>query len=225
MSETKVCSKCGIEKERSGFEKAKQNKDGFNGKCMPCLTAYRRQYRLKKYGVRTPPQTNFYEDGKLIIESKKHGRFEVLYDAEDEALIKEHRWYIWKPAAGHGSNYYALSDGRGKTTRMHRLVMSAEKGVQIDHRDQNGLNNKKDNLRPCSNLQNQYNRKPDKRNTSGYKGVSWVKRDKKWQAQIVKDGKNTNLGLYETKEEAARVYDAEAKIQHGEFAYLNFPDE
>jgi hypothetical protein len=224
MSDTKACIKCGIEKERSEFHNAKQYKDGKAGSCKACRRIYVKQYNLKKYGDRTPPQTNFYEDGKLIVESK-HGRLEVLYDAEDEALIKEYRWYIWKPATGRGSNYYAIADKAGKRIRMHRLVKPVEKGTQIDHADQNGLNNKKGNLRPCTNLQNQYNRKPDRRNTSGYKGVSWVKRDKKWKAQIVKDGKQTNLGLFATKEEAARAYDAEAKIQHGEYRYPNFPDE
>ena len=90
MSDTKACIKCGIEKKRNEFHNAKQNKDGKEGNCKACRRIYVKQYNLKKYGDRTPAQTNFYEDGKLIVESK-HGRFEVLYDAEDEALIKEYR--------------------------------------------------------------------------------------------------------------------------------------
>lgn len=92
---------------------------------------------------------------------------------------------------------------------------------QVDHRDEDKSNNRSDNLREATHAQNQQNRSLGITNTSGFKGVTWNKRKSKWQAQIRIDGKQTGLGYFHDKLEAARAYNQAATKVHGEFASLN----
>ena len=103
--------------------------------------------------------------------------------------------------------------------------MNPPKGMVIDHINHNGLDNRRENLRICTNAENQRNRGKQKNNTSGYKGVDWRKDHKKWRARINKDNKTIHIGYYNIIEEAARAYDAKAKELHGKYAQLNFPEE
>lgn len=92
---------------------------------------------------------------------------------------------------------------------------------EIDHRDRNKLNNRIENLRPCTSSQNKGNIQLLPTNTSGYRGVSLNARSQKWHAQIKIHGKQTYLGRFDTPEEAAMLYN-QAAIEHfGEFAFLN----
>ena len=99
--------------------------------------------------------------------------------------------------------------------------MKAEKGQEIDHKDGNGLNNQKSNLRLITHTQNCMNRDKNKNNTSGYKGVHWHKNYKKWGVQIRVNGKCKSLGYYDTKKEAAQVYNEGVKKYFGEVAKTN----
>lgn len=94
-------------------------------------------------------------------------------------------------------------------------------GHNIDHKDRNKLNCLDDNLRICTNPQNNQNRGKQNNNTSGHKGVSWNKRYKKWEAKIRVNGKPVHLGYYSIIEDAARAYNTAAIKYHGEFAVLN----
>jgi hypothetical protein len=91
----------------------------------------------------------------------------------------------------------------------------------IDHRDGNGLNNQRCNLRPATKKQNGGNQKLSITNTSAYKGVYWHKRDKGWRAQAKVHGKTIYLGAFVDKIEAARAYDEAALKYHKEFALTN----
>ena len=178
---------------------------------------------------------------QLIIESPTYGTFTVLYDAEDHDKVSAHAWYMMKDNTTTDTFYVTTHiphpDGgwyyppNGPRTRrkvklyIHRLIMDAPKGMDVDHINGNPLDNRKSNLRICTHAENQRNKGAYKNNTSGYKGVSWYKRDKKWIAGIKHNNKGIYIGLFEDKEEAARAYDKKAKELHGEFAYLNFPDE
>jgi hypothetical protein len=106
--------------------------------------------------------------------------------------------------------------------QMHFEVM----GCMCDHKNHNTLDNRKDNLRPCTTAQNNLNRPGNKGSKSGYKGVT-LNNGKGghniWRVRIQIDGKSTFLGRFHTPEEAAHAYDEAAKIYHGEFAHLNFP--
>ncbi len=103
--------------------------------------------------------------------------------------------------------------------RMHRFIMGAKFGQEVDHIDGNPLNNQFSNLRFCTHKQNCYGRKLNKDNTSGYKGV--VKHEDAWRAQARIDGKLKYFGIYQTKEEAALAYNTAAKKYFGKFARLN----
>ena len=124
-----------------------------------------------------------------------------------------------------GNTFYVVRahkiEGKKATLYMHRLIMDAQKGQQIDHRNNNGLDNRRTNLRFCTNSQNQQNRRKTQK-TSKFKGVCWYSRDKKWQAGIKLNGKLYHLGTFNNEVEAAKVYDKKAKELFGEFVYTNF---
>lgn len=95
-------------------------------------------------------------------------------------------------------------------------------GEEVDHIDGNKLNNTRGNLRIASNAENKMNRDKQSNNTSGYKGVSFHKKYKKWRAIIGIQGKSIHLGYFSDAVEAAKAYDDSARKYHGEFARTNF---
>ncbi len=107
---------------------------------------------------------------------------------------------------------------------MHRQIMNPPKGMVVDHKNRNGLDNTRDNLRIGTYNQNNCNRRP-RGKTSQYKGVSYDKRRNKWKATAWKDGRSFTIGRYDDEIEAARAADRKNYEFNGEFAYLNFPEE
>jgi len=107
---------------------------------------------------------------------------------------------------------------------MHRVIMRAPKGVMCDHRNYNGLDNRKSNLRLCTSAQNQYNKRPKKGCASRYKGVVLRKDCKRWRARIGFKRKRIHIGDFDDQMDAAMAYDDKAVELFGEFAYLNFPE-
>lgn len=151
------------------------------------------------------------------------GKFAVI-DQADYPLISNYSWSAQK-CKPDGQKCYAAAYVRGSRTRlgqkrttMHRLIAGAKGAEQVDHRDNDGLNNVRRNLRKCTVAQNHANRH-DCRPQSGFKGV-WKSRQK-FRAAIKVDGKTRYLGLFTDPESAARAYDAAAKAIHGEFAHVN----
>ncbi len=130
-----------------------------------------------------------------------------------------------------GRTWYAYRNGRRDDGCSFVITMHGEVarlvGLQIldciDHRDGNGLNNQRHNLRPATTAQNSRNRGRCRNNTSGYKGVTWYKPQRKWLASISIDGRRKHLGYFASKLDAALAYDAAAREYHGDFARLNFP--
>jgi len=118
--------------------------------------------------------------------------------------------------------YYVLGV-RKRVYRAHRLAWLYVYGEwpdgEIDHINLNGLDNRIANLRLATPTQNSCNRGLRKDNTSGIKGVSWNKRDRKWLAHITVNGKQHHLGVFDTKAEAKAVRDEAAARMHGEFAH------
>lgn len=150
------------------------------------------------------------------------GKVAVVDDADYEWLM-QWKWYAYrKPNARtwYARRNTARGRWRQKTLLMHRVIMNSASAMQVDHWDQNGLNNRRDNLRVCTSRDNHYNVKRRADNTSGYKGVSWDKRGR-WVAYINYEGKRHHLGYFNSSEEAARAYNNVALAAFQEFAWLN----
>jgi AP2 domain. len=145
----------------------------------------------------------------------------ALIDDEDYELVSQYKWCArWSPGM---RSYYAVTnirkpDGKRIHLQMHRLITNAQKGEVVDHINHNTLDNRKSELRLCTHSQNLHNQGRNSKNTSGYKGVHWYKRYKKWQAQIKLNGKKIHLGYFSTPEEAHAAYCKAALELHGEFA-------
>lgn len=139
-------------------------------------------------------------------------------------------WKVYKSATAPKGSIAGCPDGRGyRQIRVdhqnyceHRIVWCYVYGEWpdgwLDHADGNRSNNRIANLRIASKTMNAANSAIRSDNTSGYKGVSWVKRLGRWKAQIRFEGKTKELGRFDTKEEAARAYALAAAELFGEFA-------
>lgn len=144
----------------------------------------------------------------------------TLVDDQDYDFLMQWKWHIQK---SHKTIYAIRTDNFNHTTiRMHRIIAKRMRlEGHIDHKDQNGLNNQRDNLRFATNSQQGANQKKHNNNTSGYKGVYWRKDNHKWRVEINVNGKRINLGCFENSKDAARAYNEAAIKYHGEFAVLN----
>lgn len=153
-----------------------------------------------------------------------------LFAIVDDDKFDELNQFRWCAVESHGG-YYALRnikvDGKwGQQEFMHKRLLGIGKGVQGDHINGNKLDNRLENLRPCTQQQNGWNtRKPrmkqGKAPKSQYKGVFKVGRY--WRAMIQHEGKRVCLGYYNHEDEAAWAYDMAASHWRGEFASLNYP--
>lgn len=117
-----------------------------------------------------------------------------------------------------------------KKVQMHRAIMEACAGQQVDHINGNPLDNRRENLRVASRSQNQHNKgsivlRKGKPTSSIYKGVAWNKRKRGWWVAIAVNRKSIFIGVFKDEIEAAKAYDEAAKKHHGSFARLNFPDD
>jgi HNH endonuclease len=149
---------------------------------------------------------------KLIPLSK--GKFTKV-DDDDFELVSQYSWYE--------NEGYAITYCKGKRIRMHRLIMNAPDGVDVDHRDQDKLNNQKYNLRFCTTTQNNRNVRLHKNNTTGYKGVSIEPSTGYFRPNVYKDGVAISFGNFKDIHHAALARDLWAVDLYGEFASTNFP--
>jgi hypothetical protein len=147
----------------------------------------------------------------------------AVVDAADAALVGGVRWCVLGCAI---NQRYAARKERagGPTILMHRVIVGAAKGQQVDHVNGDTLDNRRSNLRLATSAENGRNRARHRNNLSGYKGVSPPARGKQWTAEIRGEGRRIHLGSFATAEEAARAYDAAARHYFGAFARLNFPE-
>lgn len=143
---------------------------------------------------------------------------EIFVDNEYyEILIK----YNWNDYTGYARTF-KRKNGKFYSLLMHRIILNlTDNKIKVDHINGNGLDNRKQNLRLATTQENGYNRKVNKNNTSGYKGVVYHKRDKRYQCSIKINGKRIHLGYFKTAIEAAKAYNEAAIKYFGEFARLN----
>ena len=147
----------------------------------------------------------------------------AIVDEEDYPLVSPYTWC----ASEKRYTYVAVTAVRGcpgKFIYMHRLITKAPKGALVDHQDGDGLNNRRENLRPCSIAENNRNRRRmQSTNTSGYRGVSWDGKRGRWFAQISVNNRMKHLGHFLDKEAAYRAYVHAARELYGDFAGF-YPD-
>jgi hypothetical protein len=155
--------------------------------------------------------------------------YSVMLDDEDVERIARLKWHVGKTKAEkyglcyfrHTVHYHKCDKKQGcYAILLHRYIMGcAPEAIEtVDHIDGNTLNCQKSNLRICSGLENSRNRKRNKNNLSGYKGVSRRKASKKWVAQIQVEGRNFYLGSFTDPKVAHEAYKEAAIKYHGEFA-------
>jgi hypothetical protein len=158
--------------------------------------------------------------GDLMKEIPLTKGFITIVDDDDYEYLNQFKW------RAQGLVYAVRDDfSNGRANRkqiyMHREITGAKKGEVVDHLNHQTLDNRKSNIRVCSQTFNNANHRMRTDNTSGYKGVYWNKRDKKWTAQINFKGKNRNLGNFDSKNDAARMYNFWALDLFGEHALVN----
>jgi hypothetical protein len=160
--------------------------------------------------------------GVTVIKlTKRSGKIlNCFIDSSDYDLVKEYRWYAHKKRR----TSYAVSHSRkvgGKQVElsMHRLIRPDIVG-EVDHKNHNGLDNRRKNLRPATHSQQAIN--IHRKNSSGYRGC-YPTQNGKFVVVLSWERKHIHLGTFPTAVKAARAYDRAAKKYHGAFALLNFP--
>jgi len=149
---------------------------------------------------------------KEILLSKNLNTF---VDDKDFEWLSKYRWHAIKNGSG---KWYAVRREKGRTIRMHNEILKTISGFEVDHKNGDGLDNRRDNLRSATRSQNNGNSEIYKNNTSGFKGVYWYPKKRKWRVQIQINGKRQSLGYFFDPVMASKIYNEKAKELFGEFA-------
>lgn len=164
---------------------------------------------------------------KLSQQGKNKGKYVAFVDDEDYEKVNQFNWYVLKLKNTNYAYRCVYVDGKYKSQYLHHYVLNIENArlnnIEVDHIYGNGLNNQKHNLRICTKSQNMMNMMSHKNSTSIYKGVSYDKERKKFQAKIWNNNKIIFLGRFVSETDAAKKYDQYAKELFGDFSKLNFP--
>jgi len=172
-------------------------------------------------------------DKFILLNSRDGTRLCARVSAQDYSYLVQFPWSRQTVTRKDGSaTYYARSKvklwNKWVEVSMHRIILGLQCSItgrslsplQADHKDGDGLNNTRSNLRAATHSQNGANKRKQP-GSSRYKGVSWRTQNQKWRAYIRASGKQKHLGFFSTELEAACAYDRSAKEQHGQFALLN----
>lgn len=165
---------------------------------------------------RKPPnEVCFFGDVAVMSIHRRSGdTIYCQFDTTDYALVKSRRWCVFR---GRHTMYVRSTEPR---IFMHELITGEKR---IDHKDGDGTNNRRSNLRTATLEQNGQNMRKRSDNSSGYKGVD--QHQGRWRARIKVLGREVSLGGFDNPIAAAAAYDAAATKHFGEFAKLNFPSK
>jgi hypothetical protein len=171
----------------------------------PCRNFWGKPLRLE------PPEP---PNDKIRYIPLTRGLFATV-DAEDYEWLSQYKWHAQRDRRV--ATFYACRGSRGQTIKMHRLIMQPPKGMVVDYVNGNGLDNRRCNLRVCTQEENVRNSRHRAHGKSRFKGVS--PHGGKWKAMVGQ----RYLGVFDDEVEAAKAHDREARKQYGEYAWLNIP--
>lgn len=190
----------------------------------PATTLTDDHHRRMKVAVQdsTKPESNQQPEYREIPLTQGKA---AIVDVEDFEFLNQWKWY----AVVFKNSSYAVRrasiDGAQKRLWMHRVLLSAPKGEDVDHRNSNGLDNRRSNLRIATRQENVMNSRPTTtRQGKRFKGIR-LAASGRWLAAISVGSTRISGGTFLTQEDAARAYDQLARQYHGDFAWLNFPSE
>jgi AP2-like factor (euAP2 lineage) len=160
---------------------------------------------------------------EILLRQRKNNGHQQLFALVDDDDFERINKFKWTPLINKKryAIYVKRHDGK-KTIYLHREILGLyDNKIFVDHRDKNGLNNQRDNLRIATVVQNMSNRNSCRPSSSKFKGVSWDRFCNKWKAQIASNKKKIHIGVFDNEEDAALAYNKKAVELHGEFASLN----
>jgi hypothetical protein len=149
----------------------------------------------------------------------------AIVDLDCVPLVSGFNWSAMGPSRNGRFYAYRRDWNAGRAILMHRHILGITGKLFVDHRNRDGLDNRKSNLRPATNTQNLANQGPRSGASSRFKGVSFDSSRGKWCANVHCENKHFRLGRFSTEEAAARAYDEKAVELFGEFALTNFGSE
>jgi len=171
------------------------------------------EYRRYRYG---------YQFRRVHLSEGKY----AVVDQQDFYRLNNLDWIVKEDFDSiYAVRFFKEAGKHSKLTSMHRFICNPPADLFVDHRNCNGLDNRRDNLRPATHSQNSCNRPKRKNTTSRFVGVHFSKKKNVWVAQIKHLGKTIWLGYFDDEIDAARAFDRAAIKYHGEFAKLNFPQD
>ena len=185
---------------------------------MPITQQCRDAFALAYETRRKERNALWVEDSQGVVHIPLPDGSKALIDSSDRTLISQFTWHTKKTRTA--GLVYAVTETRGKEEFLHNILLDIQPGTgkQVDHKDRNGLNCVRSNMRVTTTLKNGWN-KTYPIGSSGFRGVT--KRGRKWAAQIQIDGVKQQIAVFSSPVEAAIAYNEYAKKHFGEFAVLN----
>lgn len=145
----------------------------------------------------------------------------ALVDDEDYERVMRYKWCATRAH----NTWYGMRririDGKRTTQMLHRFILNAPSGVEVDHKDFDGLNCTRRNIRIATHQQNNWNKRKRPNTSSRFIGVVFDRERKHWRAHIYLNGKRVWLGRFRDERQAAQARNAAALTYRGEFARLN----